>query len=158
MRAGNFKEWCNEIPFIGPFLFTTDIIVVFVANGRWNPTNWILIIFWQTPTWRRLQVGWTQFWQFVSVFIGQIMARERLQLTSWNSASEKYTDERFWLTGKICRFRSFHGNMNTTLKFHFLSLHKICSLDFPINLHTVYYSYHYHLKLIWPNFNTQVFR
>ena len=50
MWAGNFKEWCNETPFIGPFLFTADIIVVFVANGRWNPTNWILIIFWQTPT------------------------------------------------------------------------------------------------------------
>ena len=35
--------------------------------------------------------------------ICQIMAREGLQLTSWNLASEKYTDERFW---------SFHGNMN----------------------------------------------
>ena len=23
-----------------------------------------------------------------------------------------YTDERFWLTGKICHFRRFHGNMN----------------------------------------------
>ena len=48
-------------------------------------------------------------WVYV---ICQIMARERLQLTSWNLASEKYTDERFWLTGKIWRFRSFHGNMN----------------------------------------------
>ena len=48
-------------------------------------------------------------WVYV---IYQIMARERLQLTSWNLASEKYTDERFWLTGKIWRFRSFHGNMN----------------------------------------------
>ena len=55
-----------------------------------------------------------QFWQFVSIqyVICQIMARERLQLTSWNLASEKYTDEKFWLTGKIWRFRSFHGNMN----------------------------------------------
>ena len=48
-------------------------------------------------------------WVYV---ICQIMARERLQLTSWNLASEKYTDERFWLTGKTWRFRSFHGNMN----------------------------------------------
>ena len=48
-------------------------------------------------------------WVYV---ICQIMARERLQLTSWNLASEKYTDERFWLTGKISSFRSFHGNMN----------------------------------------------
>ena len=48
-------------------------------------------------------------WVYV---ICQIMARERLQLTSWNLASEKYTDERFWLTGKMWRFHSFHGNMN----------------------------------------------
>ena len=40
------------------------------------------------------------------------MARERLQLTSWNLANENYTSETFWLTGKIWRFRSFHGNMN----------------------------------------------
>ena len=45
-------------------------------------------------------------------FICQIMARERFQLTSWNLAREKYTDERFWVTGKIWFFRSFHGNMN----------------------------------------------
>ena len=44
--------------------------------------------------------------------ICQIIARERLQVTSWNLASEKYTDEKFWLTAKIWRFRSFHGNMN----------------------------------------------
>ena len=44
--------------------------------------------------------------------ICQIMARERLQLTSWNLASEKYTDEKFWLTAKIWRFRSFDGKMN----------------------------------------------
>jgi len=48
-------------------------------------------------------------WVYV---ICQIMAREGLQLTSWNLADEKYTDERFWLTGKIWHFRSFHGNMN----------------------------------------------
>ena len=52
-------------------------------------------------------------WVYV---ICQIMARERLQLTSWNLASEKYTDERFWLTGKIWRFRSFHGNMNNWIQ------------------------------------------
>ena len=48
-------------------------------------------------------------WEYV---ICQIMAREGLQPTSWNLAVEKYTDERFWLTGKIWHFRSFHGNMN----------------------------------------------
>ena len=41
----------------------------------------------------------------------------------------------------------------------FFSLRKIYSLDFPINLHTAYYIInHYHLKLIRPNFNRQVFR
>ena len=44
--------------------------------------------------------------------ICQMMVRESLQLTGWNLASEKYTDEKFWLTGKIWHFRSFHGNMN----------------------------------------------
>ena len=44
--------------------------------------------------------------------ICQIMARERLLLTSWNLAIEKCTDKRFWLTDKNWRFRSFHGNMD----------------------------------------------
>ena len=48
-------------------------------------------------------------WVYV---ICQIKARERLQLTSWNLASKKYTDERVWLTGQMWRFRGFHGNMN----------------------------------------------
>ena len=48
-------------------------------------------------------------WVYV---ICQIMSRERLQLTRWNLASEKYIDETFWLAGKMWRFRSFHGNMN----------------------------------------------
>ena len=48
-------------------------------------------------------------WVYV---ICQIMARERLQFTSWNVAKETYTHKRLWLAGKMCRFRSFHGNMN----------------------------------------------
>ena len=48
------------------------------------------------------------------------MTRERLQLTSWNLASEKYTDERFWLTGKIWHFQSFHGNKNNGGIFFFI--------------------------------------
>ena len=67
-----------------------------------------------------------------------------MPVTSWNLASEKYTDERFWLTGEIWHFRSFHGNMNKiehNLKISLLlSLHKIHSLDFPINLHTAHYN------------------
>ena len=84
---------------------------------------------------------------FVSLWVQaicQIMAREGFQLTSWNLASDKYTDKWFWLTGKISRFRSFHGNMKTieyNLKISLLlSLHKIRSLDFPINLYTAYYN------------------
>ena len=49
---------------------------------------------------------------WVYVICQIIVARERLQLTSWNLASEKYTDERLWLTGKMWRFCCFHGNMN----------------------------------------------
>ena len=48
--------------------------------------------------------------------IYQIKARERLQLTSWNLASKKYTDERVWLTGQMWRFRGFHCNMNDWLQ------------------------------------------
>ena len=49
---------------------------------------------------------------WVYVICQIIVARERLQLTSWNLASEKYTDERLWLTGKMWHFCCFHGNMN----------------------------------------------
>ena len=42
----------------------------------------------------------------------EIMAREGLQLTSWNLANLKYVDEKFWLAGRIWHFRCFHGNMN----------------------------------------------
>ena len=48
-------------------------------------------------------------WVYV---ICQIMTREGLQLKSWNLASEKYTDERFWLADKSWHFRRFHGNMD----------------------------------------------
>ena len=52
-------------------------------------------------------------WVYV---ICQIMTRGRLQLTSWNLASEKFTDEKFRLTGKMWRFRHFHGNMNAWIQ------------------------------------------
>ena len=75
--------------------------------------------------------------------ICQIMAREGLQVTSWNLASEKYTDEKFWLKVK---FDVFVVSMATwMIEYNFKisllhSLHKIRSLDFPINLHTPYYN------------------
>ena len=55
------------------------------------------------------QHSFGSLWVYV---ICQIKAREMLQLTSWNLASKKYTDERVWLTGQMWRFRGFHGNMN----------------------------------------------
>ena len=80
-------------------------------------------------------------WVYV---ICRIMARERLQLTSWNLASEKHTDERFWLTLVKCDI--FIVSMATwtieyNLKISLLPrLHKIRSLDFPMNLHTAHYN------------------
>ena len=65
------------------------------------------------------------------------------QEKGWNLASEKYIDERFLLTGKIWRFRSFRGNMCDwiqPLNLTSISLRKIRSLDFPVNLHTAYYN------------------
>ena len=59
-----------------------------------------------------LKVAEHSFGSLLVYIICQIVARERLQPGSWNLAGEKYTDERFWLTGKTWRFRSFHGNMN----------------------------------------------
>ena len=71
------------------------------------------------------------------------MAREGLQLTSWNLASEKYTGGAFWLMGKMWRFvvsmatRTIEYNLKISL---LLRLNKIRSLGFPINLHTAYYN------------------
>ena len=57
--------------------------------------------------------GWTQFWLFVSSICylpnhgkGKVVAHN-LKLGKW-----KILDERFWLTGKMWRLSSFHGNMN----------------------------------------------
>ena len=66
-------------------------------------------LFFLVPRFKVAEHSFGSLWVHV---ICQIMTIERLQLTNWNLASEKYTDERFWLTGKIWRFRSFHGNMN----------------------------------------------
>ena len=75
-------------------------------NPNWPEANQLAI------SKRRLKVALDSFGSLWVYVISQIMARERLQLTGWNLASEKYTDERFWLTDKIWRFRSFNGNMN----------------------------------------------
>ena len=88
---------------------------------------------------RRLSFG--SLWVYV---ICQIMTQGRLQLTSWNLTSEKYTDERFNWPEKLGVFAvsiaTWTIEYNTKISL-LLSLHKIRSLDFPINLHTAYYSY-----------------
>ena len=94
----------------------------------------------RTPSIKVAEHSFGSLWVNV---ICQIMARERLQLTSWNLASEKYTDERSWLTGKIWRFvvSMATWTIEYNLKISILlSLHKIRSLDFPINLQTAYYN------------------
>ena len=76
----------------------------------------------------------------LSVFeyvIGQIMARERLQLTSENLASGKFTDQDFDWQVKYDVFvvSMAPWTIEYNLKISLLSsLHKICSLDSPINL------------------------
>ena len=68
---------------------------------------------WFSVTLRLKCLRWLNTVLAVSVYvICQIMATERLQLTSWNLAIEKYTDERSWLTDKMWRLWSCHGNMN----------------------------------------------
>ena len=87
--------------------------------------------------------GWTKNWQFVSICNLQIMARERLRLTSWNLGNEKYTDERFDWQVKCDVFVdsmapwTIEYNLNISL---LLSLHKIRSSDFPTNFQTAYYN------------------
>ena len=81
-------------------------------------------------------------WVYV---ICQIVARERLQLTSWNLASEKYStlmkdfdwQVKFDVFVVFMATRTIEYNLKISL---LLSLHKIRSLDFPINLHTAYYN------------------
>ena len=82
-----------------------------VSNGPFNLTG--LESYFEIKSLRNDGAGsdsdFGSLWMYV---ICQIMTRERLQSTSWNLGSEKYTGERLRLTGKIWRFRSFHGIMN----------------------------------------------
>ena len=81
-------------------------------------------------------------WVYV---ICQIVVRERLQLTSWNLASEKYStlmkdfdwQVKFDVFVVFMATRTIEYNLKISL---LLSLHKIRSLDFPINLRTAYYN------------------
>ena len=111
-------------------------LVTFLCR-RCTTTTWICPIWGSANSlFKVFEHSFGSLWVYV---ICQIMTKERLQLTSWKLASEKYTDESFWSTGKMWRFRCFHGNMNDWIQL-LLSLHKIRSLDFPINLRTAYYN------------------
>ena len=69
------------------------------------------------------------------------MAREALQLTSWNLASEKYIGEKFVWQVECDVFVvsmatwTIQNNLKISLS---LSLHKIRSLDLPLNMHIAY--------------------
>ena len=134
----------------------------FIRGAKWvkiNRLNGPSTIH-ENQTWLKVaEHGFGSLWVYV---ICQIMAREKLQLTSWNLAREKYTDEKFCWQVK-CDF--FVDSMATlTIEYNLkislvLGLHKIRSLDFPINTCTqLALIYHCHLKFIWPNFNRRVFR
>ena len=128
-----FFLFCSTSVHISTFLEMYLVLIAFYLYVFANITFISLLV----------KVAEHSFGSLWLCVICQIMARDRLLLTSWNLASEKCTDERFWLTGKSWRFRSFHGNrtIEYNLKISlFLSLHKIRSLDFPINLHTAYYN------------------
>ena len=69
------------------------------------------------------------------------MARETLQLTSWNLASEKYTGEKFVRQVECDVFVvsmatwTIENNLKISV---LLSLHKIRSLDLPLKIHIAY--------------------
>ena len=91
----------------------------------------------------RIKVAEHSFGSLWEHVIFQIMARERLQLTIWNLASENILMKDF--DGQV-KCAVFVVSMETwtteyNLKMSFLlSLHKIHPLDFPINLHIAYYN------------------
>ena len=69
------------------------------------------------------------------------MARETLQLTSWNLASEKYTGEKFvWqVKSEVFVVSMATWTIQNNLKISILlSLHKIQALDLPLKIHIAY--------------------
>ena len=105
-----FKRSFTDV-IAGRFNTSFELALTGRLEKRENQENQVTFLIFRI-NWIRIKVAqhcFASLWVYV---ICQIMARGRLQLTSWNLASEKCTDERFWLTGKIWRFRSFHGNMN----------------------------------------------
>ena len=95
------------------------ILIFYLSIKAWEEKflpkshlGWFFLVFGEGKTVHlTFKVAEHSFGSSCVYVICQIMARERLQLTSWNLAIEKYTDERFWLTAKMWRFCSFRGNM-----------------------------------------------
>ena len=89
--------------------------------------------------------GWTQFWQFVSVCHlpnhgKRKVAAHKLKLDKWNICWWKFLIDRYKFDVFVVFMATWTIEYNLKISF-FLSLHKIRSLDFPINLHTAYYNY-----------------
>ena len=85
--------------------------------------------------------NWLRYWLntvLAVCVICQIMTRERLQLTSWNLAKWNIC---WWKKCDVFVVSMATWMIEYNLKISLLfSLHKIRSLDFPINLHTAYYN------------------
>ena len=96
-KTGDFAICLHQFPLVG-----TSISALFCPTSSRPFLS-------RRATLKVAEHSFGSLWLYV---ICSIMARKRLQLTSWNLANENYTNERFWLTGKFWRFRSFHGNMN----------------------------------------------
>ena len=114
-------------------------LICFIRGAKWvkiNQLNGPSTIH-ENSTWLNVpEHGFGSLWVYV---ICQIMAREKLQLKSWNLAREKNTDERFCWQVKCDVFLVSMATL--TIEYNLkisllLGLHKIRSLDFPINLHT----------------------
>ena len=112
-----FKSWRNDSFCWGSWSFLNEkfgdnYLLKCLYFTPYHENAWLLKATGQPYSHFPIKVAEHSFGSFWLYVICQIMAREGLQLTSWNLASGNYIDERFWLTGKIWHFCSFHGNMN----------------------------------------------
>ena len=69
----------------------------------------------------------------------QIMARERLQLTSWNLASEKYIDKRFWPPAKLCSATLIYARVTRVPSRDFAFLAKSLRGQWPLGSNLAQY-------------------
>ena len=99
--------WTLLLPLFGKFTHDADIWI-------WPCRGLGLFEFNRAGCWvlnscsRRHHLGkyWLWSWHLLR-WLNAVLA-----VCEYRSFAKKYADERFWLTGKIWRFCSFHGNMN----------------------------------------------